>query len=438
MELNNFATAFLIINALLLLLLPRRWALLPLLLSVCYMTKAQGILVGPFHFTVIRLMVFAGFLRVFIRGDRLNRSLNSMDTLILFWACWILISSFFHTDIMAALVYRLGIIYDVIGIYFLICIFCHSIDDLIQINRIIAFILIPISFEMLYERLTAYNIFSMLGGVSEIPYIRDGQIRAQGPFAHAILAGVVGAVCLPMTISLWKLNTKLAFSGTIACVMMVYASSSSGPVLGALMAIFALYAWKFSDKTKMIFYFAILGYIMLDAIMKDPAYYLMARIDITGGSTGWHRARLIESSIEHLSEWWLAGTDYTRHWMPTGVSWNPNHTDITNHYIQMGVWSGLPVVALFIAQVLRGFSYVGATVRQLKETTTDLLIPLTVWALGASLFAHVMNCISVSYFDQSYVFLYINLACISSVCSKLEGFAYTNIILNDTTIESYV
>jgi hypothetical protein len=146
--------------------------------------------------------------------------------------------------------------------------------------------------------------------------------------------------------------------------------------------------------------------------MNDPAYYILARIDLAGGSTGWHRARLIQSALEFLPEWWLAGTDYTRHWMPTGVSWSVDHTDITNHYLKMGVLGGLPLMLLFIAVLAKGFSFVGQTPRQMPELSQQSRFML--WALGASLFAHAATIISVSYFDQSFMFLYVTLAAISS------------------------
>ena len=149
--------------------------------------------------------------------------------------------------------------------------------------------------------------------------------------------------------------------------------------------------------------------------MQAPAYYLMARTGM--GGSGWHRARLIQTSIEHLHEWWLAGTDYTRHWMPTGVSWSPDHTDITNHYIQMGIYGGLPLMVLFIFILAKGFSYVGETLKNEDEQKPGHQFFL--WALGASLFANVATMISVSYFDQSFIFLYLVLAAIGSIWSAM-------------------
>ena len=141
-------------------------------------------------------------------------------------------------------------------------------------------------------------------------------------------------------VGVWNQKRKLAISGIFSCVSMVFCSSSSGPIVSALAGIGGLFLWHYRQRMRLVRWVAVIGYIALDLVMKAPAYFIMARVPIVPGSTGWHRARLIQSAFEHLSEWWLAGTDYTRHWMPTGVSWSPDHTDITNHYIKMGVIGG--------------------------------------------------------------------------------------------------
>jgi hypothetical protein len=147
--------------------------------------------------------------------------------------------------------------------------------------------------------------------------------------------------------------------------------------------------------------------------MKDPVYFLLARIDLTGGSTGWHRAALIQASIQHLSEWWLGGTDYTRNWMPTGVYWSKNHTDITNYFIQMGVYGGLPLMILFIGVICSSFAVIGKLMR--KYPNAPLKDRYLLWVLGSILFGHVSTFFSVSYFDQTVVFFYLLIASISSL-----------------------
>jgi hypothetical protein len=380
------------------------------------MTLGQGVEIGPFSFTVIRMLVAVGILRVVIRHERVVGGLNGLDKLIIAWSVWALISSAFHRDPSSALVFRLGLVYNTCGIYFLLRIFCQSIDDVLHILRITGLLLAPVAVEMIYEKLTMYNLFSVLGGVSETPAIRHGAIRAQGPFRHAILAGTVGAVCLPLLIALRKHYPRTALLGISACLTMVLTCASSGPILSGLVGLGALVMWRFRPNMRLARWGAVLGYLALELVMKAPAYYIIARVPAVKGSTGWHRARLIESSIQHLPEWWFAGTDYTRHWMPTGVSWSPDHTDITNHYLKMGVWGGLPLMFLFIACLAKAFSFVGQILKHLKDQSPQK--SFLVWSLGASLFAHAATMISVSYFDQSFLFLYLVLASIGSIYSQ--------------------
>ncbi len=410
---SDLASVFLVVNAVLLLVLPRRWAPLPLLIGACYMTLGQGIEVGQFTFTVIRMLVAIGVVRVIIRGERFAGKLNAMDHLMVIWAIYAVFNSAFHNDPSDTLVTRLGLVYNACGIYFLLRIFCRSLDDVVGLCRVTAILLAPVAVEMLYEKLTGHNLFSVLGGVSENPVIREGRIRAQGPFSHAILAGSIGAACIPLMIGIWHRQRKEAIIGLLACMIMIVASSSSGPILSAMAGIGALGMWHYRHMMRVVRWIAVLGYVGLDLFMKAPAYYLIARIDLTGGSTGWHRAELLKSAFQHLTEWWIAGTDYTRHWMPTGVAWSEKHTDITNHYLRMGVMGGLPLMLLFIAVLAIGFSFVGQTQRH--ETELAPKSRFLVWTLGASLFVHTTTFMSVSYVDQSFLFVYLTLAAISSI-----------------------
>ena len=189
---------------------------------------------------------------------------------------------------------------------------------------------------------------------------------------------------------------------------MVLASRSSGPIMSACLGIVALLSWRFRHLLNVIRWTAVCAYFALEALMKAPPYYLLARIDFTGSSGGWHRARLIESSIQHLSEWWLAGTDYTRHWMPTGVSWSPAHADLTNHYLHLGVLGGLPLMLTFVLILVTCFFLVGQHLGTNRADASDS--SFLSWAVGSALFAHAATCISVAYFDQSILLLYLTFA----------------------------
>jgi hypothetical protein len=156
------------------------------------------------------------------------------------------------------------------------------------------------------------------------------------------------------------------------------------------------------------------GYLLPSLVMTRPPYYLVAEIDITGGSTGWHRAFLIEQTIKHLPEWWLFGTDHTRHWMPDqGIAWSEQHTDITNYYIGFGVFGGLPSMLLLIAILWAAFSGLGKVLRERADLERQ--DAFMIWCMGAALFAHAVTSFSVAYFDQSMVFFWLNIAMISSL-----------------------
>jgi hypothetical protein len=411
---NGLAAVLLLLNGVALLLVPRRWAPLPLLVGTCYIPSYLSLELGLFHFTAIRMLIAIGVVRMIALHEFPVGRMNGLDRAMLVWGIWLLISGAFHEPPSSALVFRLGLLYDTFGIYALVRGYCRSVDDVLSMCRMTAIVLVPLAAAMLYEKLAVQNLFFILGG-GEIPLIREGKVRANGPFAHAILAGTVGAICLPLMIGLWRTQRKRAVVGTIACLAIVYASASSGPILSAVAGIFALCLWHYRARIRTFQWLAVAVYIVLDLIMKDPAYFLIARVDLAGGSTSWYRARLIQSAFERLPEWWLTGTDFTHDWMQAFLAGSPNHTDITSHYIQMGVWGGLPLMFLFIAVLMKGFSGVTQAGRQQSKQPSGSAFLL--WTLGSSLFALAITGLSVSYFDQSFVFLYLVLGAIGSAWS---------------------
>jgi len=402
--------------------LPRRLAAVPLLAGACYMTLGQGVEVAGLNFPIIRLLLLAGVIRVLVRGERPASGLIGMDKLFLLWAAWAVVASAFHERPAATLKFHLGFVYNALCIYFLIRCFCQREEEVHGLIRITAWILVPVAAEMVYEQFTGHNLFSVFGGVDPEPAVRNGRIRSQGPFAHAILAGTVGAVCIPLMIGLWRRHSVSAKVGLGACSVMVLTSASSGPLMSVILSIFGLVLWPWRHLTRQMRIAAVIGYILLDMVMKAPAYYLIARIDLTGSSASYHRAALINAAVKHLDEWWWAGTDYTRHWLAYGVPWSPDHADITNHYIGQGVKGGLVLMGLFIALIWCGFRYAGAAMQVRRGVDTGR--EFFAWCIGAALFAHAASCVSVAYFDQSVLFLYLTLGVLATLrVEKMEAVA---------------
>jgi hypothetical protein len=95
--------------------------------------------------------------------------------------------------------------------------------------------------------------------------------------------------------------------------------------------------------------------------------------------------------------------------MAYGVLWTPEHIDVTNYYLRMGVDGGLPLMLTFIATLAVGFAMAGAARHAHEDDRAYRFLP---WALGVSLLAHTAAFVSVSYFDQTVVFLALTLAAI--------------------------
>lgn len=413
---NALAIGFFLIVAFALMAVPRKFAPIPLLAGCCYMTMGQGIDVGSISLPIYRMLLLVGLARIMVRGERLIGPFNTIDKLMVGFGIWIVFASLFHEKaIGAGPVFASGFVFNLVAVYFLIRIWCTDLEQVEGVIVAIAFLLVPIAIEMIMEKITKLNQFSMFGGVPHEVAFREGKFRAQGPFQHPILAGTVGATCLPLFVGILKRHRVAGIVGIASGIGIAVASASSGPIMSALAAGFALVMWKYRHLAKTARICAILGYFGFSLLTGEPGYFIMKRIDLSGGSTGYHRARLIESAHEHLGEWWLYGTDRTRHWMATGVSYSADHADITNYYLGIGVMAGLPAMLCLIVILFLVFKWVGVASRNCFERSPD--DAFLIWCLGAGMFAHATTSISVSYFDQSLVFFWMNVAIASSMYS---------------------
>lgn len=409
---NGWASLLLALAAIGVLLLPRRAAALPLLAGGCYLPVALHVEAGPFHFYGLRLLLAVALVRMFLRGERRADPRHRLDLAVWAWVAVALVASLGQPDPYGALVNRLGLAFNAAGTYLVVRAWCRTPDDLFALLRCLAWVLLPLGAAMLYEHAGGGNPFADLAG-GAVAAVRGGEIRAQGPFSHPILAGSIGAGSLPLMAALWQRRRALALAGAGAALAMVVACGSSGPLLSAGIAVAALCAWPMRTHMRALRWSAVAAYVVLDAVMQAPAYYLLARVDLTGNSTSWHRAALIQAAIDHFPEWWLAGTAYTRHWLPYGVPWSATQIDITNFYIRMGVDGGIGLLAAFLLLLAAAFGRVGRGWR-LAAAAPGSAGAFTQWTLGACLATHAAAFVSVSYFDQSVLFLFLVLGLIGA------------------------
>ena len=410
--------------------------LLPFLLTALYIPDVPRVVIFGLNFTILRVLLFFCFARLILNREIPRLSFNEIDKILI---CWVIASVIFNTVLWGTLKvfqFKMGFMYDVLGIYFLFRFIINGYDDINEIYKVLAIIICPLALIMVYEMLTGFNPYSYLGGVPQYGEIREGSYRCQGPFRTPILAGTFGATSMPLFVALYysKINNNnkkiLPVLGIVSSVIIVIASHSSGPLLTLICAVLGLIFWKFRDKMKMVLWGLLLSLIGLHIYMKAPVWYIFARFgDIVGGG-GWHRSEIINQAIEHFGEWWLIGTKKTDHWMGVALSINPDSADITNAYVGNGMDGGILVLILFVLIIVIGFAGLG------RAKKTEIQHPLgnrfCIWAVGASLFSHVITFFHVSYFDQMTVFWYMLLAIIASIIFIHEGSCLENMEYAET------
>lgn len=398
--------------AVLQLALPRRVAFMPLLGAVFFLGNVS--LAGDL--TPVRLVLFVGLVRAACGGFLRWSTANPLDLWFLVFAGFALLSSFGHEAneyVPSPLFERLGLVCNIFGAYLYGRAYLHGPDLIRRLGTGLAAVVIPFGLMLMFEQLTGRNAFTGLGALAEEAGRRGERMRAFGPFSHPILAGTAAAAALPFLIAIWRSRPKLARAGLVAVVLAVVASASSGPIGTLLCGAGLMVFWRWRGLLGQAKVAGLAMLVFLHFAMSRPVWFLIAKADVVGGSTGWHRSALIDTAIKRLDEWWLAGTDETRHWIFSGVGWNPNHTDITNYYLLFGVLGGLPLMLAFIAILVSAIRRLERTVRDLREMEDGR--EFEAWCLWAALFAHTLSFLAVAYFDQSFALFFMTVGCVPGV-----------------------
>ena len=408
---TDITIAILLIDAVLIFALPRRYVLIPIVASGIVLPMSERIFIFTLDFTAIRLLLICGWLRLIIKGEYHPAiKINNIDKVLILYVLWITLSYTILWQTMEALIYKLGGAYYFFGTYLLVRFYITELDDIERIVKTLLYLSVAISIIAIVERTTHNNLFSVLGGVSNETIIRDGQLRCFGPFAHPITLGSFGAFLFPLACyMLWgkKGGKKLGLISLISSVIIVYSSSSSGPALSLIAAIMGLFMWHLRKHMRMVMWGMIFCVIGLHFIMKAPVWALINRISVFSGSSHYHRFLLVDQAINRFSEWWLIGTRSTAHWSEYIQTW-----DISNNYVRVGVDGGILALILFIVIIMLCFRYIGKMMNHAKDNLSRQRL---FWALGVAMFSYVVSFLGVSLWDQTIMIWYLIIAMIASI-----------------------
>lgn len=417
-DITPYSMAIIIIVGILIFFLPRRYVLPAMFWPVFFIPEFQRIVVADLDFNVMRIFVIFGWLRLMLDSEKLpSLQLNAIDVTIILWVISSIFAYWFLRGSLAALTYQIGEAFQTLGLYFMFRLFIRDFSDLRPMFKGLAIVCVGIALAMTIELIMEKNFLAFLG--AKEPQWREGRLRCTGPFDHPILAGTFGASLLPIFVALWWQKEKaaiLSVLGIVAGIIIAITSASSGPVMTLAFGMIGLGVWPLRRHLRLLRWTMALGLVALAMVMKDPIWYIITKFSLVGGSTAYHRTRLIDAAITHFNEWRALGTISTAHW-----GWGLQ--DVTNQFILEGVEGGIITLLLFILIIIFCFQTIGRLLPLIEKQ--PVAVKMIFWAMGASLLSHMASFGGASYFDQILFWWLLLLAFISGARDIYKKMTFT-------------
>ncbi len=396
-----------------LLSVPRRYVFVPMIVAAVLIPLDQQVVLGGIHLMMARILIVVGWARVAQLKSQdapyEKAAWTPIDTVFLLYCISnAVMYVVLWTGDTGALINRIGFLFNACGAYFFMRYLITTREDIQRMMKVLAGVFIIVAAGMLVEQVTGRNVFAVLGSIPAQSVTRDGAIRAQGTFVHPLTAGAIGATLLPVCVGLWWIDRKnkgLAFLGVIASFVIGIASRSSTALLVLAAGVIGLSMWPWRQHLRLFRWCILVILVSLHIVMKAPVWALIARIDLTGSSSGYHRYILVDQFIRRFSEWYLVGTRTT-------AGWGWDMWDTINSYIAAGTSGGLINFILFVALFVIAFQQLG---RSRVMASNEPELERMIWVLSTLLFVHAVAFFGIDYFDQSQFVWYTELAMIAAV-----------------------
>lgn len=397
-------------------ILPRKHMVVPFVFAMFLIPTGEQVYLLGGHWSFSRLLVIAVLGRIATLwgsqpGGLFGKGFTNVDYLFLGSMACQAVCFVIRNPNGGAVAYQGGFVIDQMLGYCVVRVMIRDEADLYRSMKALTVVILIVGAAMLWEQVARQNVFGMLGGTQAAPSIREGKIRSQGAFQHALTAGTFGATFLPCAALLWKVARARMWASLalFGCTLMTVCSNSSTPLLAWAAGLGAVFCWPARKMMRPIRRATVALLIMLHIFMQAPVWFLIARIDLTGGSSGYHRAELVNQFIIHFNDWWLFGTDNAGNW-----GWDL--WDQQNQLVGTGEAGGLLALVLLIGMLKAAYARLGSRRREHEGTMSEW----TMWLLGAALFANLVAFFGLNYFDQIKVSWYLLLCGIIAV-TEVEG-----------------
>jgi hypothetical protein len=299
----------------------------------------------------------------------------------------------------------LGDFLDAFGGYLVVRFFIPDGEAVRRTIKALAVVCIIQGAFMLNEQISHVNLFGYIGGFGPGLTIRDGKIRSEGVLGCIPAGGFAGAI-IPLFLWLWtqRKDRKLAYAGLVGATIMVFTSNSSTSLLALAASVLGLAFWPLRKRMRLMRQGLAVTLVAMQLVMKAPVWALIARVDLTGSSSGYHRFMLVDNCIRHFSDWWLIGCKGY-------MGWGFAMFDCCNQFVVQAVCGGLLTLVAYIAIFTRSFGAIG---NARKRVEGDRGQEWLFWCLGSVLFSIVMAHFGINYAAEMQIGLFAVWASIST------------------------
>lgn len=411
---HPLVAVYLLIAVVLILTLPRAKVITAFLIPFFTIPIGQVLVLGGFHFTALRVLIVAGLIR---RLGFRNKSdgkfpggFNDLDWAVVLWSVLAVIAFYLQFMEQQALIKSFGDLLDTLGGYLVVRSLVVDGEAVRRTIKALAVVCAVLGVCMLNEQISHLNVFGLLGGISTQVAFRDGHFRAGGTLGY-LYAGALGGAWTPVFLWLWtegkaRLTALAGFAGAATMVVTSYSSTSWLTIMAAAVG-FAF--WPLRRSMRLIRWGLVAMLVSLHMVMKAPVWALIARVNLTGSSSGDQRYMLVDMTIRTFSKWWLIGTtEY--------VNWGWDSWDLCNQFVAVALGGGLLALIFYIAIFSRGFGRIG-TARKLVNG--DRKQEWLLWSLGTALFATVVAHFGINYMAQLIMGLFTLVVCISVTTDEI-------------------
>jgi hypothetical protein len=399
----------------LILTLPRNKAITPFLLAFFTIPVGQVLVLGGLHFTMHQILILTVLARM--AASRWSASegkfaggFNALDRVVVLWSLSALMM-FCLQFFMEAQAWMRGIamLVDSLGGYLAARFLIPNRETVRRTIKVLAAICVIQGACMVSEQFTHQNVFSFAEASS--PEIREGHIRSSGALGN-LWAGAFAGVLVPLFLWLWteKRSRMAAYAGLVGATAMVFAThaSTSWMVYGG--SLVGLGLWPLRKRMRLVRWGLVAILVGLHLIMHGPVWSLIEKIDLTGGSSNYHRYMLVDNCIRHFSDWWLVG--YKNY-----GSWGWDMWDLCNQFVVSALTGGLVTLVLYIMIFKRSFRAIGMA---RKRAGWDRRQEWLLWCLGSAVFANIVASFGINYMVHLLMCLFLLLVCVSVVAFEAK------------------